>query len=131
MHRSKYKNKKAEYDGIKFDSKLEMDFYLHLMAKGYKDIILQPKFELQPKFRDNTGTLNRAITYIADFQIGNVVYDVKGMETTDFKIKKKLFKYKYPELELKLVCKAPKYAGGGWVTIEELKKIRKNKKRAD
>ena len=129
---NKYRNQKVKYKGITFDSKAEFEFYLYLQSEGHKDIVLQPKFELQPKFRDNTGTLNRAITYTADFQINNIVYDVKGMETDVFKIKKKLFKYKFPELELKLVVKAPKYYGKPFVEIEELKKIRKErKKRAD
>ena len=32
-----------------------------------------------------------------------IVEDVKGMETKEFKIKRKLFEYKYPDLELKLI----------------------------
>jgi len=45
---------------------------------------------------------------VADFVIVNNdgttdVVDVKGFETQVFKIKKKLFEYKYPELSLKVV----------------------------
>ena len=32
-----------------------------------------------------------------------IVEDAKGMETKEFKIKRKLFEYKYPDLELKLI----------------------------
>lgn len=32
-----------------------------------------------------------------------IVEDVKGMETKEFKIKRKLFEYKYPSLELRII----------------------------
>jgi hypothetical protein len=32
-----------------------------------------------------------------------IVEDVKGMETDVFKLKRKLFEYKYPEMELKII----------------------------
>jgi hypothetical protein len=32
-----------------------------------------------------------------------VVEDVKGVETEVFKLKKKIFEYKYPNLELKII----------------------------
>ena len=85
--------------------------YLELMIRIEKgeniEVFLQPKFELQPKFRKN-GVLYRPIAYIADFKIvhgdGRIeIEDVKGWGgyTTDiYKIKKKLFEYKYPELSL-------------------------------
>lgn len=122
---SKYKNKKITYKGIVFDSKIELEFYLHLLTKYNTDAIqLQPKFGLQPKFNYH-GSNIRAITYIADFMVGNLVYDVKGMETTDFKIKAKMFKYNYPHLKLMLINKMPKKYGGGWSTLEGIKKARK------
>ena len=49
----------------------------------------------------------RAIIYKADFQyIENgktIVEDVKGMETKDFKLKKKILEYKYPDIDFRLI----------------------------
>jgi hypothetical protein len=102
---------KVEIDGIKFMSPGEAERYLELktrIAKGENiEVFLQPKFELQPKFRKN-GVLFRPIVYIADFKIvhgdGRIeIEDVKGWGgyTTDiYKIKKKLFEFKYPDLSL-------------------------------
>ena len=126
---NKYKNKKVEFEGIKFDSEMEKDFYLYLLKKHKKeDIIIQPSYTLLEAFRDKGGKLVRAITYKADFEVLGVSYDVKGIVLPVFLLKEKLFKYKYPEKELKVICKAPKYTGLEWIELNELKKIRKGKK---
>lgn len=109
--KSKYNNQKTIVDGIKFDSKKEAEYYCQLkllkQAGKIKDYKLQPRYELQPAFEKN-GKKYRAITYIADFAIINndgttEVVDIKGVETQVFKIKKKLFEYMYPDLNLKVV----------------------------
>lgn len=108
---SKYKNKKTIVDNIKFDSKAEANRYieLKLLEKAGKisDLELQPKFELQEKYINNKGEKVRAITYKSDFSyIENgklVVEDVKGVETKEFKIKKKLFENKYRDIDFRLV----------------------------
>lgn len=109
--KSKYNNQKTIVDDIKFDSKKEADYYCQLkllkQAGEIKDIKLQPKFELQPGFKKN-GINHRAITYIADFEVTNKdgtkeIIDIKGVETKVFRIKKKMFEYRYPELELKII----------------------------
>ena len=109
--KSKYNNRKTVVDGITFDSKKEADYYcaLKLLKQSgeIRDFGLQPKYELQPAFEKN-GKKYRPITYVADFVIVNndgttEVVDVKGVETQVFKIKKKMFEYQYPELELKIV----------------------------
>ena len=111
QRKSKYNNKKTMVDGIKFDSKKEAEYYCQLkllkQAGKIKDYRLQPRYELQPAFKKN-GKKYRAITYIADFAIINndgttEVVDIKGVETQVFKIKKKLFEYMYPDLNLKVV----------------------------
>lgn len=105
---SKYGAVKTTYDGITFDSKLEANRYLELKALESKGFIsgleLQKEFELQPKFRDNQGKLQRPIKYIADFvyydEEGNyIAEDTKGFETPEFKIKKKMFLFKYPDVK--------------------------------
>ncbi len=107
---NKYRNKKVIIDEIEFDSISEGNRYCQLKllqkANKIKNLELQPKFLLQESFKKN-GKKYRKIEYIADFKyIENeqvIVEDVKGMETKEFKIKRKLFEYKYPDLELKII----------------------------
>ena len=112
--KSKYNNQKTMVDGIKFDSKKEAEYYCQLkllkQAGEIKDYRLQPRYELQPAFKKN-GKKYRAITYIADFVITNndgttEVVDVKSSKTFKtqvYRIKKKMFEYKYPGLTIKEV----------------------------
>ena len=102
--KSKYKNTKTIYKGLKFDSLLERDFYVYLEKLKEEgqvvDIKLQPVFLLQEGFRDFKNRAVRKIEYKADFEVtwanGNViVYDTKGMITKDFQIKYKMYLYKY------------------------------------
>ena len=110
QHGNKYHNKKVVHDGIKFASKSEGERYLELKAmqeKGeIRDLVLQPKFILQESFRKN-GELFRAIHYVADFQYylndQLVIVDVKGYmgyTTPEFRIKRKIFEARYPDLSL-------------------------------
>lgn len=107
---SKYKNKKVQIDMYVFDSIAESRRYkeLALLEKAgeIENLQLQPKFLLQESFKKN-GKTYRKIEYIADFMYEEkgkvIIEDVKGMETKEFKIKRKLFEYKYPDLELKLI----------------------------
>lgn len=110
----KYRNKKTTIDGITFDSKLEGKRYMQLKqlqkAKFIKDLELQPEFELQPSFKKN-GKTYRKITYKADFKYFDneldklVVEDTKGFKTRDYMLKKKMFEYKYQDLELKEITR--------------------------
>ena len=65
-----------------------------------KDLELQKEYVLQEKFKINNKT-RREITYRADFVYKTVeddklhVVDAKGYRTEVYKIKKKLFEYKY------------------------------------
>ncbi|WP_426786722.1 DUF1064 domain-containing protein [Staphylococcus capitis] len=130
---SKYNVKKVEYKGIVFDSKVECEYYQYLEKKmngvTYNRIEIQPRYELIPKFGDQRKT-----EYIADFSLylDNdliEVIDVKGMATTTAKLKAKLFRYKYPEVKLTWICKAPKYTGLEWIEYDELIRVRRKRKR--
>lgn len=115
---NKYKNVKTEIDWIKFSSKLEARFYNYFKSKWIEILELQPRFLLQSKFQLNSGEKVRAIEYVADFKIKHdddvFFIDSKGILTTDFKLKMKLWKKLYwndhyliiaksiKELELKL-----------------------------
>ena len=106
---SKYRNKKTQIGMYVFDSIAESKRYkeLALLEKAgqIKGLELQPKFLLQEGFKKN-GKTYRKIEYIADFMyIENgkvIIEDVKGMETDVFKLKRKMFEYKYPEFELRI-----------------------------
>jgi hypothetical protein len=142
---SKYGNLKQVVDGITFDSKREVDYYLNLKllkkAGEVTDIEFHPKYVLQPGYRKCCGHIwldkpdygmkgatvcgnckkkmpkTSAITYSADFGVtykdGHTeIIDVKGMETEAFKIKRKMFEFKYPELALKTIKKGGYYRSG-------------------
>lgn len=113
----KYHNKKTFIDGIKFDSKLEAERYAQLKmmecAGVIRDLELQPEYELIPLFRKNGKTWRRTV-YKADFRYilaeddRIIIEDVKGsisVITDVFRLKQKLFEYKYPELSIKIVTR--------------------------
>ncbi len=102
--KSKYGNRKVEYDGEVFDSQAEARYYQELKLRERAEEILffrlQPRYRLQDGFEKN-GKRHRPIDYIADFEIhhknGEIeVVDVKGFKTEVFKIKQKMFERKYP-----------------------------------
>ena len=103
----KYNAKKVEIDGIRFMSGLEARFYTYFKQnKDIKIIKLQPKFLLQPKCNYFWEKI-REINYIADFKIDVLwdiyILDIKGFSKIDFKLKAKMFKYKYPDERLLIV----------------------------
>ena len=114
-NKTKYKNQKIEYDGIKFDSKKEAHRYIvlrdHLRDGLIKDLKLQQKYILipaqyEPDHLNKRGQLvkgkciERECYYMADFQYIDcktgqlVVEDVKGYKRGGayalFTIKRKL-----------------------------------------
>ncbi len=105
---SKYGNKKVQIDRYVFDSQLEGRRYRELAllerAGEIKNLRLQVPFLLQESFKKN-GKTYRKIEYIADFVYEEkgqtIVEDTKGMKTDVFKLKQKLFEYKYPNLTIK------------------------------
>lgn len=108
----KYRNEKTQVDMYVFDSVLEARRYKQLVllerAGEIKNLKLQVPFLLQESFRKN-GKTYRKIEYIADFVYEEkgqtIVEDTKGIKTDVFKIKQKLFEYKYPNLSLKIITK--------------------------
>ena len=95
---NKYHAKKAEFNGIKFDSKHERDRYVELLllerAKEIMDLKCQVKFPLIAR-----SAYGREIVYIADFvyyEDGKlVVEDTKGFRTDVYRLKKRLLAEKY------------------------------------
>ena len=133
--KSKYNNEKVKIDGIKFDSKVESMYYLLLKdrkEKGeIKEFKLQPRYILQDSFKLN-GENIRKIEYVADFEIINdddtvEIVDIKGMATSDAKLKRKLFLFKYPNLKLHWLVYVVKR--GGWICYFKNEKMKKNEKK--
>jgi len=100
----KYKAQRTTIDGITFDSKAEANRYWELKmlqrAGKIQKLELQPEFELVPGLRWN-GKKLRTIKYRADFRYIEdgieIVEDVKGMLTKEYKIKRLLFLNQYPQ----------------------------------
>lgn len=106
---NKYRSKKVSFNGYVFDSGKEMLRYQELMLlEKYgkiSNLVLQPRFTLQESFKKN-GKTYRKIEYIADFAyLDNetmklVIEDTKGFKTEVYKLKKKLFEYRYPDYKI-------------------------------
>lgn len=128
---NKFNNKKIEVNGIKYDSKLEYEYHEFLKTdSSIREIILQPRYTLLPSY-ELEGKLKRGIEYVADFEIWYVngdceIIDVKGFETADFKLKKKMFEAKFKR---PLKCVTLSKIDGGWIEIEELRKARNKRNR--
>lgn len=94
--KNKYGNKKVEYEGKKFDSKLELYMYRLLQSYGI-EFEFQVTIELIPKipgFKMPWGQAMRRTTLRVDFVVvddDRVLYiDTKGYSTETSKLKYKL-----------------------------------------
>ncbi|MDO5399137.1 MAG: DUF1064 domain-containing protein [bacterium] len=140
MSRSKFnvssdKNRRT-YNGIVFDSELEMKYYRDVLLPAVEcgEIVeyeLQKKYELQSKFKKDNKTI-RAIDYIADFYIKyssgeEVAIDIKGMPDSVAKLKRKMFWYKYPDINYKWICYSK--IDGGWCDYEYVNQQRAIRKK--
>ena len=99
---SKYNSQKTIIDGIRFDSKAEAEYFLHL--KALEKLGQLKVLEVQPK----VYMTDARILYKPDFLIdenGKLVFiDVKGVQTAIFKMKARLFEH-YGHGTLRLVQK--------------------------
>lgn len=92
--KSKYKNRRVEIDGIKFDSVKE--------GKRYSDLkLLQKEGHVQFFLRQVAFDLPGGVRYFADFLVfwvngKTTVEDVKGVRTQIYKLKKKQVEELYP-----------------------------------
>lgn len=89
---------------VSFDSKAESLRAVELqrmeMAGLISELALQPSFELHPAFTTSEGKKIRAIKYVPDFsyydELGrSIIEDTKGKETAEFKLKMKMFIFRY------------------------------------
>ncbi len=132
--KSKYGSKKITIDGITFDSKAEARYYKQLKWLQENNQILffriQPRYLLQEAFKKN-GIAYRKIEYVADFEVhkldGSIeVVDIKGVETEAFRIKQKLFEFKYPHT-LSLLAYSAEHQG--FLPLREYQAYKRRKKK--
>lgn len=142
MERSKFnvdKDKaKRTHEGIVFDSQLEMKYYRDVLLPKVEsgEVInfeLQKKYILQDGFERN-GKKVLPVTYVADFSVeyadGHTeVIDTKGMPDSVAKIKRKLFWYRYPEIDYLWVSYVKKF--GGWGLYDDFKRLRNEERKAN
>lgn len=127
---------KRTYDGVVFDSVLEMRYYKEVLLPKVKsgDVVsyeLQKAYELQPKFIHNNKTV-QSIKYVADFFVvykdgHEEVVDTKGYPDSVAILKRKLFWYRYPTIDYKWICYSK--IDEGWCEYEYVKKQRSERKR--
>lgn len=100
----KYGNQKVTDQGITFDSKAEHKrwVYLCMLAKTgeIRDLQRQVPFELIPATPKPRGGIERPTIYLADFvyldKAGKqIVEDVKGAVTPEFRLKRKLMLFRH------------------------------------
>lgn len=113
-----------------------MQYYKEIICVGLKNGTIkkyerQIKYELQPKYKYNNETI-LSINYVADFVItytdnSVVVVDVKGLPDSTSKIKKKLFHFKYPDINY--IWMGRLIQDGGWLEFKEIEKARKKRKK--
>lgn len=113
----KYHAVKTEYKGIMYDSKFEAHkaYELDMLERAgkIKDLQRQVRFILQDGFVNNMNKKIRPISYIADFVFYDckrkqqIVMDTKSpaTRTAEYRIKKKLFEYRYKEYVFEEVIK--------------------------
>ena len=104
---AKYRNIKAEYNGDVYDSRKEMRraYALDMLVRcgRIKFLERQKRFILQDGYVTRDGRKIRPISYIADFVYYEkdkkswVVEDVKGVRTDVYRLKRKMFEFRYPE----------------------------------
>lgn len=142
IERSKYNvekdTSKRTCDGIVFDSILEMKYYRDVLCPLVEsgDVVryeLQKPYELQPKFTHD-HKLVRPIVYVADFYMvfkdgHEIVIDTKGCPDSIALLKRKLFWYKFPDVDYQWMTYVKKF--GGWITYDECKRLRAEAKRLE
>ena len=150
--RSKYKvdvSKKAKQNRTVFDdhlqktfqfaSNIEMKFYTDVLLPLYQngtivDYQLQKKYLLQESFRRKDGSLVRKIEYVSDYWIKysdgkERVIDTKGaglLVDPVAKLKRKLFEYKYPDVDFCWLTWSKKT---GWINWDDFVKLKKQEKK--
>ena len=101
---SKYRSKRT--NGYSSAKEADYAVILHALERSGKiwDLVEQPVYVLIPAITLRSGKKQRAMTYVSDFAFtdenGRQVHDTKGFKTPVYMLKKKLFHYFHPTLEI-------------------------------
>jgi hypothetical protein len=113
--KKKYNSSKVIIDWYTFDSNLEAKYYQEVLKKYNIPFTFHERFVIQDSFMNWKKIL--PIYYEADFSLiiewKITVIDVKGMATPDALIKRKMFLYRYWDIELKRITYCKKR--WGWI----------------
>lgn len=102
--RHKFNARRVELDGIKFDSKLEGNYYLWLKRQQERGELV---FFLRQQPIHLPGGTKLVVDFTEFWADGEVKFtDVKGMETPEFKIKRREVEALYP-ITINVVKKIP------------------------
>lgn len=102
--KQKYSNLVVEVDGLRFDSKAEYRRWCYLVqllkAREITQLKRQVPFELIPAQVRPSGGKERPTVYLADFVYrdrtgAQVVEDVKGASTPEYRLKRKLMLWRH------------------------------------
>lgn len=145
MKRSKFNVSKdvskRTYEGVVYDSELEMKFYKEYVLPRLKsgeiiDCKTQIPYLLLPaykhtKFTGEVIAVNK-INYVADFVITwanghEQVIDTKGFPDNAALLKRKIFWAKYPDVDY--IWMSYSKIDGGWIDYDSLKKNRAARKK--
>ena len=142
--KTKYNNRKVEYNGHKFDSVDECKYYQYLLKEKAEFVIssveLQPCITLIPAITTITGKHQRAITYTPDFYVvyttGYAEYvDVKGFSSQQGELRRKLYNFliakkHLPPVPLRWISASKKWGGeSGFLDYDDLMRKRKDAKK--
>lgn len=135
---SKEGKKKRTYKGITYDSLTEMQFMKEViepkLASGeITKFERQVTYVLQDGFTMKNGEKILPIKYKSDYDVWYadgtfVVFDIKGQPDTVSLLKRKMFRYRYPDIDLVFICRNLKR--GGWISYDGLKKIKSLEKKS-
>lgn len=125
------------YDGVVYDSKLEMAAYRDwiepmLRSGEITKVERQVKYELQPAFTSNDEKY-RPILYKSDFDLyypdgTKWVVDIKGMVKPIDRLHEKMLRYRYPGIHFDFIGYSK--IDGGWVSVDTITRGRKERKKA-
>lgn len=103
MSRNYFRTKKYKGSDSKTEYHRLQELKLLERAGEIKHLQEQVSFELQPSFKTNQGKTIRKMEYTPDFVYydfklkGVVAEESKGFKTESYKMRAKLFQYKYPD----------------------------------
>lgn len=125
------------YKNVTYDSLLELKFFKEVVEVGLEDGSIkeyqrQVKYELQPKCVYK-GEKILSIKYVADYILtyadySVIVWDVKGQADATAKLKKKMFHYRYPEIDYRWIGYCT--LDNGWQEYHIIEKGRKERRKA-